>query len=249
MTDMPETPFSNPSYGAFLPEMEETILPIYQDHERHFDPTSIHGRLHICRALVFAEAMRYFYSAWGISINVYAVRTALAFHDSGRQDNGRDYWEHDSAALCREYLLHTSPFSDAFHRQPGQADWIASLIPHDGTPSLEKQILHDADVLEYMRLFSGDTWEEQFKQERLLFASPKDAWKPGGIETPVVRYSLIQEAWEFITLTGSQHAKFANFPARYCTAMLKLLSQHAENFPLLSGGIPDLREINSSAGI
>lgn len=236
---MDEKPFSSipvTSFRSFLPELEETILPIYSEHEKHFDPTSIHGRLHICRALVFAETMSNFYTARGKPTEGYAVRTAVAFHDSGRKDNGIDYWEHDSAALCREYLLHTSPFRDTFQRLPGRADWIASLISGDGTPSLEKQILHDADVLEYMRLFNGDIWKDQFKQECLLFASKQDPWMAEGIDSAAVRHALIQEAWEFITLTGNRYAEFASSPG-YCTAMLKLLSQHAENFPLLAGGI------------
>ncbi len=220
-------------FHSFLPELEEHILPIYAAHEMHFDPTSIHGRMHICRALLFAEWMGRTYLSYGLHPDMYAVWVAVAFHDSGRQNNGTDYWEHDSAALCRQYLLNTSPYSSIYKQQPEQAAWIGSLIPKDGMLSLEKQILHDADVLEYLRLFSASTWRGEFEPDRVFFLGRKDVWAPAGLDAAPIRNGLIQEAWDFITLTDDLHTSFSHAP-RYAEAMIHLLERHKDAFPLLS---------------
>jgi len=220
-------------FQSFLPELEEYILPIYAAHEMHFDPTSIHGRMHICRALLFAEWMGQVYLAHGLGPNMYAVWVAVAFHDSGRQNNGIDYWEHDSAALCRQYLLNTSPCSSIYLQQPEHAAWIGNLIPKEGPPSLEKQLLHDADVLEYLRLFTASSWRREFEPDRVFFLSRKDLWAPEGMDTTSIRNGLIQEAWDFITLTDDLHPAFRCTP-KYFEAMLNLLEQHKADFSLLS---------------
>ncbi len=218
---------------SFLPELEEHILPIYATHEMHFDPTSLHGRMHICRALLYAEWMGQIYLSHGLHPDMYAVRVAVAFHDSGRQNNGTDYWEHDSATLCRQYLLNNSPYNSIYQQQPEQAAWIAALIPKEGSPSLEKQILHDADVLEYLRLFSSCNWRTDFKPDRLFFLNSKDAWAPERLNTASIRDGLIREAWDFITLTDDLHSFFSKSP-KYFEAMLDLLEHHKVDFPLLS---------------
>lgn len=64
---------------------------IYQKHEDTFDHCSIHGRMHICRALIFGEAMcRYYQKETSIAPSVIDVRYAIAFHDSGM--GHFDFW-------------------------------------------------------------------------------------------------------------------------------------------------------------
>lgn len=228
-----QSPSSNPLLG-FIPELEEHILPIYAGHERTFDFYGIHGRLHICRAVLFAEAMGCYYISRGFKLDMYAVRTATAFHDSGRQDNGKDYWEHDSANLCRDYLLNTSPRCRVFQQAPALADFSANLIPRKGPPSLESQILHDADVLEYLRLLHPDTWQKDFMTERLMFLSRHDPSLPAEPDADSIRAQLIDEAWGLIEETRKQQTQFDG-SKNYFQEFLQDFVKHKSRYPLLVG--------------
>jgi len=223
-----------PSLQNFIPELEKYILPIYAEHERRFDHTSLHGRMHICRALLFAEAMGHYYIARGLKPDMYTVRAVTAFHDSGRQDNGVDLWEHDSADLCRHYLLNTSPRCRVYQQAPALADFTAGLIPHGEITSLEMQIMHDADVLEYMRLLHLNTWQTEFLPERLQFLSPYDPYLPAEPDAESTRYRLIHEAWEFIQLTDNRHTEFSR-AVSYFNALFNVFTNQKTHFPLLAG--------------
>ncbi len=225
---------NTPSLLDFIPELNEHILPIYTEHERSFDFYRIHGRLHICRALLFAEAMGQFYLSRGQKPDMYAVRTATAFHDSGRQDSGEDRWEHDSAALCKNYLLNTSPRRSVYQLDIRLADFAANLIPRKGPPSLESQILHDADVLEYMRLFSRDEWQTRFQRERLIFLSPHDPYIPAEFDAESTRTSLIWEVWGLIEETRKQQTQFDG-SKNYFQEFLQDFVKHKSRYPLLVG--------------
>ena len=69
-------------------ELQQSILPIYREHESKFDHYEVHGRMHICRAVIFTEVMSRTYHATGVPVDFYGVRTAIAFHDSGREGSG-----------------------------------------------------------------------------------------------------------------------------------------------------------------
>ncbi|MBW4623726.1 MAG: hypothetical protein KME17_30745 [Cyanosarcina radialis HA8281-LM2] len=89
------------SWQQFVATLQNDILPIYARHEEEFDRLGIHGRIHICRSIVLAEVMSSLYSPFA-EIDRFAIRYAVAFHDSGRQGNGRDIWESASAEKrCR----------------------------------------------------------------------------------------------------------------------------------------------------
>jgi hypothetical protein len=177
------------TWPDFLAELQQDILPLYLHHEQTFDHRSVHGRMHICRAVLFAEWMcRYYVHNTAFQPDVAAVRYAIAFHDAGREGNGWDRWEHVSARLCREYL------EGRLGSAAAQA--VGELIDKDipGEWGLEKRIVQDADVLEIMRVTSllG------FLKSELRFLSPRDAT---GIRNPQVRSALIGEAWKFIQVT------------------------------------------------
>ena len=228
---------STPSLLDFIPELNEHILPIYADHERRFDYTSLHGRMHICRAVLLAEAMGHYYISQGLEPDIYAVRVATAFHDSGRQDSGKDYWEHDSANLCRDYLLNTPPRCRAFQQAPALADFTAGLIPHGDMTSLEMQITQDADVLEIIRLFYMGNWQTIFQPEKLVFLSPSDHSLPAEPDAESIRSRLIHEAWEFIQLTDHRHNEFSR-AENYFNALFYVFASQKERFPLLASWIP-----------
>jgi len=177
------------TWPAFSTELQEIILPFYLHHEQTFDRRSVHGRMHICRAVLFAEWMcRYYARFTAFQPDVDAVRYAIAFHDAGREGNGYDRWEHVSARLCGEYL--ESRLGSAAARAVGEL--IDKDIP--GEWGLEKRIVQDADVLEIMRVVSN----LGFLKSELRFLGPRDAT---GIRNPQVRAGLIKEAWKFIQVT------------------------------------------------
>src|SRR5215213_7975797 len=104
------------SWELFVDELEQKILPFYFQHELNFDRYGVHGRMHICRSVMFAEWMARFYPAHTqTAINFFAVRVAVAFHDSGRRANGVDLWESDSAANCVRYVVDSVGASDYSH--------------------------------------------------------------------------------------------------------------------------------------
>ena len=184
---------------AFLSDLRDDILPVYQDHEQTFDPHGTHGRMHICRALVFAEWMcRYYAAHTTLRPDVDAVRYATAFHDSGREGNGFDRWERDSALLCREYLDSRMGIE--------KARVVGEMIVKDSDPrgwSLEKRIAHDADCLEIMRI----TTLLGFLKSELYFLGKPD---PQEIRSAKVRDALIREAWAFIRAADTRKPELFN---------------------------------------
>ena len=220
----------------FIPELIKHILPIYAGHELIFDDSSLHGRMHICRAVLLAEAMGHYYISRGLEPDMYAVRVATAFHDSGRHDSGKDYWEHDSANLCRDYLLNTSPRCQVYQQAPALADFTAGLIPHGDMTSLEMQIAQDADVLEIIRLFHMGNWQTIFQPEKLVFLSPRDLCLPSEPDAESIRSRLMHEAWDFIQLTDHRHDEFSQ-AENYFNALFNVFTSQKDRFPLLASWI------------
>lgn len=183
----------------FKTRFQKDILPLYKAHENSFDTIGLHGRRHISRAVFWAEWMLRFYTRHLlIPLDVEAVRYAVAFHDAGRQGNGKDIWEADSAQLCYNYLIKLGKDTKYAHS-------VANLIVHK-----EKdlgQIVQDADVLEYMRMLCNEQEGiKNFKKEKLQFLSPQDChlnddsfaiqYNPTYLIT--YREKMIASAWEVI---------------------------------------------------
>ncbi len=181
------------NWDEFLSELRIAILPLYGEHERTFDHHSIHGRMHICRCLLFSEFMcRYYYENTRLAPRVSWIRYAVAFHDSGRKGNGPDIWEADSYAQCVQYLLGKDYARD-------DAEAIGGLITKDGGLwGLEKRIVHDADVLDIMRPCCGHGGKMGFRERALRFLGPRD---DPLARDPITRLALIDEAWELIEAT------------------------------------------------
>ena len=94
------------NWNEFLTELTDSILPIYEQHEKTFDVSGIHGRLHIARSILFSEFLARFYVSISDQSNIdfSAIKYAVAFHDSGRKNSGIDFWEKDSEENCYKYL-------------------------------------------------------------------------------------------------------------------------------------------------
>jgi hypothetical protein len=216
------------SWELFIDELERTILPFYRQHELKFDLYGVHGRMHICRSVMLAEWMARFYRVHTqIEIDFFAVRVAVAFHDSGRRANGVDLWESDSASNCVRYVVETGAASDYAHS--------VGLLIEKKKKSADplKKIVQDADVLEIMRPCCGHGGLAGFRREFLHFGGPNDVLArevPGITEQ---REALIQEAWRWIQATEPLKFFLADSPA-YMRDLLKHLEQQRSKFPLLS---------------
>jgi len=218
------------SWNAFVDELQENILPIYMRHEENFDILGIHGRMHICRAVLFAEYMARFYKdRLSIDIDFYAIRVATAFHDSGRQGSGLDLWEDDSARNCDEYVLQNPSVS----ADREYAQYVGNLIKKRGRWDIAKRIVHDADVLEIMRPCCGHGGIDGFRRRALRFAGNRDPLARGLSDSGNIRESLIQEAWRWIQKTESMKRSLFNSSA-YMAALLEELDREQQNYPILS---------------
>jgi hypothetical protein len=220
------------SWELFVDELERKILPFYLQHELKFDRYGVHGRMHICRSVMLAEWMARFYRAHTqTAIDFFAVRVAVAFHDSGRRANGPDLWESDSASNCVRYVAETVSASDYAHG-------VGALIEKkkNSTDPLKK-IVQDADVLEIMRPCCGHGGLAGFRREFLHFGGPDDLLArevPGIAEQ---REALIQEAWRWIQSTEPLKFFLADSPA-YMRDLLKHLEKQRLTFPLLAELLP-----------
>lgn len=200
-------------------------MPIYLRHEQSFDMYSIHGRMHICRNLIFSETMlRYYLSETHQTPNPDEVRYAVAFHDAGRQGNGRDLWEADSAKLCEEYLMKMGWTQADSNRASSH------ITKSEERWTLEKRIVHDADILDIMRPICGHGGRAGFRERILNFLGPKDA---PGVRNELVRSQLIEEAWRFIQITENLKGKLSDC-TDFMQAMLQKLVDHKMQLPFMA---------------
>ncbi len=221
------------NWNEFISDLSRNIFPVYRKHELGFDPWGIHGRLHISRALIFSEFIaRFYYKELGIeNIDFFAIRYAVAFHDSAREDNGEDLWESDSAELCYEYLTKKFKQYDSDYCRE-----VSSLIIKDETWSGNKRIVHDGDVLEIMRPYCAPGGILGFRKKVLSFLSPEDGFVDHRIAKKHnnIREQLIQEAWKLIELTEAKKEKFDTKSNDHVNVILDLIKANKSEFKLLS---------------
>ncbi|MFU8826710.1 MAG: HD domain-containing protein, partial [Brevefilum sp.] len=203
------------------------ISPIYQQHEASFDFSGIHGRMHIFRAVIFAEWISRFYIFdQNVPVDIFAVRMAVAFHDAGRQGNGPDFWEKDSSQLCHDYLVQQ-------RYDQSYADFVAKLILKHGEYGIEKRIVHDADVLEIMRPCCGHGGFNGFKIKKFRFGRQGDPYFHQPETAKLLRERLVSEAWNFILETEAKKQTFRESSA-YFEDLMKMLYEQSDEYPILS---------------
>lgn len=222
------------NWFSFIELAQDEIFPIYSKHELSFDRVGIHGRMHISRAIIFAEALARCYLSKGTSIDISAIRYATAFHDSGRKGNGMDIWESESAARCEEYL---KPKFDNEHR-----NYIANIIRKDNNNwDINKRIMHDADVLEIMRPCAGHGGLAGFQRKYLHFANQTDPFYALFADPLELRELLIHEAWSFILKTEEMKILLQD-SNHYLLDVLSILEQSPGEFRFLNRLINDTIE-------
>lgn len=117
----------------------------------------IHGRLHGIRVVILTEILIKLHCAWGnpvvksfTSEDRRLIQIAALLHDSGREGDGFDCWEQDSATNCHNYLENICGVSSEI------AVWAGSLVSKSQVSDMKKQcaviILADADCLDILRV-------------------------------------------------------------------------------------------------
>lgn len=213
---------------SFQSFFAQNILPIYQQHEKDFDFYGFHGRRHLTRSVIFAEAMTRLYYKKGLKPDFYGIRLAVSFHDSGRKGNGRDIWEKESSQNCYDFLI-----SDGNTPEYSQAIADSILDKKSDIQNLHNQIIYDADVLEIMRLFTDniDGWQK-FRPKELFFLSERDLAFPNLSPTDLeYRSTFVQEVWSLIRESEKWTLPMKN--EDYLPTYLAYIFGKSQQFPLL----------------
>lgn len=186
------------SWNEFVEFFNKEIIPIYWNHEKDFDFVGIHGRKHISRSIIIAEVLARFYYLLGEGeIDFEGIRTAVAFHDSGREGNGTDYWENESKENCRAYLLQIG-------KPKLYADQISQMITNKKEDINDRvsQIVYDADVIEILRLFTDNSGGlHKFRTSELFFLGKNHLHQDLSESVFSLRQRFIKEVWDFINET------------------------------------------------
>lgn len=149
-------PFPVPVQAEKLPQTHEarrdflvSMLPSYLAHENSFDAAyAVHGRNHAVRAFVFATVLSNILEERGVAVDKNAVLCGIAGHDVGRQGNGEDQWEADSAALTRDRMRQTygaEAMGEAYENA-----LMGQIVGHAGG-TVEAMLLGAADSLDIGR--------------------------------------------------------------------------------------------------
>lgn len=94
------------------------MLDRYRHHEETFDgDKGVHGMSHACRGFIFANVMANIMRGKGAQVDKNAVLCGIAAHDSGREANGDDVYEAQSAQTGLQAMRAAfggQPFGDSF---------------------------------------------------------------------------------------------------------------------------------------
>lgn len=218
------------SWQLFTLTFANTILPIYETHEQTFDYWGYHGRRHLTRSVLFAEIMSRFYHQHveEKTLDVEGIRIAVSFHDSGREGNGRDYWEAESAQNCFDYLIKQG-------KNVSYAQQVSKTIldKKKDISNRLSQIIYDADVLEIMRLFiDHENGINQFRTAELYFLGANALHPSLAPALSSLRTAFIQEAWQFIRRTEHLADDLNN--ADFLPFYLNHLQTNQTQYPLMN---------------
>lgn len=171
---------------------KKIALPYYQRPFPGGGNRAVHGPLHASRVMLWTMLFAEIYRENNRHLNVSPVSLALAagLHDAAREGDGVDLWDEASGQIVKMTL---SDLGDK------DAEFLGECVAKkdDGTGlSLEKEIIHDADCIDILRLFLLDS--SSFEMGRLFLGRSLD---------PDIAFNLVKEAKEFIRLTESEDIK------------------------------------------
>jgi hypothetical protein len=226
------TPFFGHYHGATYSSYIEALEKSPDMPARHF-----HGVMHMLRTALFSQIFYQIFNPRSTPKQKYLVAMSAAYHDSARQDEGRDRWDELSAWNLRRFLMNHNPIeldedskviekkviTDKEIKDCYQA--LASKDPKDGcfTSDVQKAV-HDADCIEINRCLHSpfDFDPSKLEVSKVLPKSKLD--------------QLIREFQRFIqeteTLSIKSHFEY-NSLSPYAELVSYLLNPE-NNFRLLS---------------
>ncbi|MCR5812985.1 MAG: hypothetical protein K6G15_00635 [Desulfovibrio sp.] len=142
-------PSTEPQRRAFLVK----TLDVYGTKELNTEEF-VHGRGHITRAYIFANAMCNILAEDGVEVDRNAVLCGITGHDLGREGAGDDLWEEQSAGLT------TQAMREAFGQDAMGGDYenaVGNCIQRGKTETVEAMLLKSADSLDIGRTVEFDT--------------------------------------------------------------------------------------------
>ncbi|NGX37192.1 MAG: hypothetical protein K1000chlam2_00345 [Chlamydiae bacterium] len=219
------------SFHQFIPECENEIFPYYERHEKGFDRSRSHGRMHIARSLIFCEVMGRYYHFLGIPVNFNLMRRAIGLHDAGRQGNTEDVWEKDSAKILKKHLLKKGTGSFVASKQ-------ADIVVKDGSQKeypIEYALVQSGDCLDIMRVLMGLGEKNGFRKELLTFLNHSHAFPINKAKCHSFRDQLIEEVWDFVQITEKK--KFApefSKNENFMHHLFQVIENNRKKHPVLS---------------
>ena len=182
----PANPQAMPQNDADRRRFAVHIMDGYINHEKTFEKgTSVHGRGHIARCYIFANATSNMLEEQGIKVDKNAVMHSIAGHDSGRSGRGDDKWEQNSADITVN-AMKSAYGENAMGQEYEQhiAGCIVHASPKNNT--VEAMIMQAADSLDIGRT-------KDFDPERFQFLKGKNGEVPSN-EAQRLREQLAVEA-------------------------------------------------------
>ncbi len=215
-----------PAYVPFPQPAKPESMPTTETQRRNFLVKTLdtylakektgedftHGRGHITRAYIFANAMSNILEEMeGVPVDRNAVLLGITGHDLGREGQGDDLWEEQSAQLTTQAI--NSEFGDDAMGQD-YADSVGNCILRGKTETLEAMLLKSADSLDIGRTVEFDTKYFPFLGDKDPNKEPRepDKYTVSSPKVKLLREQLVKEAkiLEIITdpNTRSRDGKF-----------------------------------------
>lgn len=211
-----------------------------------------HGSAHAARTTLWTLILSNYLNQLKVEIpskEKYKAAYSAIFHDSGREDEGVDVWEEDSANALRDY---GNSSKNSFTNLHNSIEEMSSIIVNKdkvgefdpftkkGQQFIATALVHDADALEIMRIRDRRLFSSKSKDEKrskgfdhsnlLIFNKLQSMNKISATEA----LEFTREVQTFIDLTERAEIKEelekSDTPIEL---LLNIMSKHREIFPLL----------------
>ena len=222
-------PFPAPANPAALPQNKAqrrqfllSQMEAYREKELTSEEgVSVHGRGHIIRAYIYANAFCNIMAEQGVTVDRNAVVLGITGHDLGRGGLGEDRWEVESGqktnqAIRRQYGEDTA--GEVYEKEIADSIVGVEINPPGlrkrhvpASPTMEAQLLQSADSLDIGRTGEFDPYYFDFLRDKNGTVSP---------EAQKIRDQLADEANLLQRLTNPLCANYST---------LNLLTQAASN--------------------
>jgi hypothetical protein len=228
-------PVSAPRYGKW------NGVPLdYATYRRLVDeglrvPRKGHGAMHAARVTLYVGLLAQLHrnGAKDLSERTYELQMAAAFHDVSRQDEGKDWWDAESAQVFSEWLKESGYSSEQVE------NWRATLLAKNDEEAADPQarLLHDADALEIRRF---TYYKSRFEPSRLWL------YRAGNTLSTESKNQFLAETDLFTSATEEHDSKVnldgsANYYLGTVQELVKL-HQRDRSMPLLFELVRELFE-------